>query len=62
MLATGGSACKAIELIVERGVPEDNIIFVNFIASQKGIDVVTQRFPSLKIVTAAIDADMDEHR
>lgn len=62
MLATGGSAYKAIELIRERGITEENIVFVNFIASRKGIDVVTERFPKLTIVTAAIDQHMNSHR
>ncbi|KAI9731644.1 MAG: hypothetical protein M1818_007774 [Claussenomyces sp. TS43310] len=60
MLATGGSACLAIELITAQGVPEENIIFVNFVASRQGIDVVTRRFPRLAIVTAAIDEKMNE--
>ncbi len=62
MLATGGSSCKAIDLIKERGIDEENIIFVNFVASKKGIRVVTERFPRLRIVTAAVDADLDDHR
>jgi len=55
MLATGGSAGKAIDLIIEAGVPEENIVFVNVLASQKGLDILTERFPKLRIATAAVD-------
>jgi uracil phosphoribosyltransferase len=29
--ATGGSAMKAVEVIMDHGVPEDRIIFVNLV-------------------------------
>ena len=31
ILATGGSAMKAVEVIMEHGVPEDRIIFINLV-------------------------------
>lgn len=55
MLATGGSACAAIDAIKEAGVAEENIIFINILAAQHGISVLFDRFPSLRLVTAAID-------
>lgn len=58
MLATGGSASRAIELLKEAGVSEVNIIFVNLVASKEGITKITARFPLMKLVTAAIDEDM----
>ena len=61
MLATGGSVCLAIQLILDQGVSEDKIVFVNVIASKKGLEVVQTRFPQLTIVTAAIDAVLDEN-
>ncbi|KAG6861496.1 hypothetical protein C0995_015923 [Termitomyces sp. Mi166 len=32
MLATGGSAMKAVEVLMENGVPEERIIFVNLVS------------------------------
>lgn len=58
MLATGGSASKAISILKEAGVPEEEIIFVNVVASQYGINKVLDQFPKLRIVTAAVDSDM----
>lgn len=62
MLATGGSACKAISIIKEQGVPESNIIFVNVIASTHGLGVIGKQFPDVTVVTAAVDSDLDEKK
>lgn len=62
MLATGGSASKAIELLKERGVQEEDMVFVNLVASRKGLDVLLGRFPNLKLVTAAIDNDLTKSK
>jgi uracil phosphoribosyltransferase len=55
MLATGGSACAAIDVIKAQGVPEENIIFVNVLASQVGVERLFSRFPGIRLVTAAVD-------
>ncbi|KAL4971611.1 uracil phosphoribosyltransferase-domain-containing protein [Aspergillus desertorum] len=55
MLATGGSAIKAIDVLKETGVREEDIVFVNLVASRKGLETIMQRFSRLRLVTAAID-------
>ncbi|RVX66951.1 hypothetical protein B0A52_09075 [Exophiala mesophila] len=62
MLATGGSICKAVELVLERGVPESNIVIVNVMSSRFALSVVGDRFPQLKIVTAAIDETLNSQK
>lgn len=37
-LATGGSAMKAVEVLMEHGVPEDRIIFINLVSTNLGDD------------------------
>lgn len=37
MLATGGSAIKAIETLIENQVPQERIIFVNLICCPEGL-------------------------
>ncbi|MBA0779495.1 hypothetical protein Gotri_003745 [Gossypium trilobum] len=51
----GNSANHAIELLVQKGVPESHIIFLNLISAPEGIHCVCKRFPSLKIVTSEIE-------
>ncbi|WOL15885.1 uridine kinase-like protein 1, chloroplastic isoform X1 [Canna indica] len=60
VLGTGNSANQAIQLLIEKGVPESRIIFLNLISAPEGIHCVCQRFPSLKIVTSEIDAGLNE--
>ncbi|KAI1372218.1 uracil phosphoribosyltransferase-domain-containing protein [Hypoxylon crocopeplum] len=58
MLATGGSSSKAIEILKEAGVCEENMIFVNLLAAKKGVNEVLSRFPGLRLVTAAVDDEL----
>ncbi|XP_047334444.1 uridine/cytidine kinase UKL1, chloroplastic [Impatiens glandulifera] len=60
VLATGNSANQAIELLIQKGVPESHIIFLNLISAPEGIEAVSKRFPSLKIVTSEIDAALNK--
>lgn len=59
MLATGGSVIKAVETIRAHGVAEESIVLVNIISSQPGLDVVSRKYPSLKIVSAAVDRELN---
>ncbi|CAK9784980.1 unnamed protein product [Cutaneotrichosporon oleaginosum] len=59
MLATGGSCLKAIEVLLEQGVKEERILFLNLIASPEGIKNVQAKFPKLKVITAWVDEGLD---
>ncbi|OWZ43825.1 uracil phosphoribosyltransferase [Cryptococcus neoformans Tu401-1] len=61
MLATGGSCIKAIEVLLDHGVQEEKILFLNLIASPEGINKVCTRFPKLTIITAWVDEGLDDH-
>ena len=58
MLATGASACMAIDKVKASGVSERNIVFVNLLASREGLSILTLRYPEIRVVTAAIDEDL----
>jgi uracil phosphoribosyltransferase len=62
MLATGGSANKAIEVLIDHGVHEERILFVNLICAPEGIDCVLKAHPKVKIVTAAVDQGLNEQK
>nr|XP_011468320.1 PREDICTED: uridine kinase-like protein 5 isoform X2 [Fragaria vesca subsp. vesca] len=61
VLSSGNSAIKAISLLLSKGVPEANIIFLNLIAAPEGIHAVCKRFPMLKFVTSEIDLSLNEY-
>ena len=60
MLATGGSACRAIKVLVDNGVPEENIVFLNLIAAPEGIEKMKELYPKVPIITTMIDEKLNE--
>ncbi|KAF8164781.1 armadillo/beta-catenin/plakoglobin [Crassisporium funariophilum] len=60
MLATGGSAMKAVEVLIEHGVPEERIIFINLVAAPEGLTTFCSRYPLLKVITGWIDEGLNE--
>lgn len=62
MLATGGSALMAAEVLIKKGVPEDHILFLNLIASPEGAKRFAQQFPKLRIITAFVDQGLNEKK
>jgi len=60
MLATGGSAIKAVEVLMEHGVPEQRIIFINLVAAPEGLKSFCGRFPSVRVITGWIDEGLNE--
>lgn len=61
-LHKGGSALMAVEVLRQKGVPEDRILFLNLIASPEGADNFAEKFPKVRIVTAFIDEGLDEKK
>ncbi|KAJ1834284.1 Uracil phosphoribosyltransferase, synthesizes UMP from uracil [Coemansia sp. RSA 2711] len=62
MLATGGSAIKCIEVLLEAGVKEECILFVNLICAPEGALMMLEKFSKLQIITAEIDEGIDEQK
>jgi len=60
MLATAGSACKAITILKDHNIKEENIIFINLVAAPEGVKRMQESFPSIKIITAALDDSLNE--
>lgn len=58
MLATGGSAVAAIEMLKERGLK--NIRFMCLVAAPEGVEVLNEAHPDVPIYTAALDEKLNE--
>ena len=58
MLATGGSAVAAMDLLAELGVK--HVRMVNLVAAPEGIRRVQAHYPDLPIFTAAVDRRLNE--
>ncbi len=59
MLATGNSAIDAIKNFINKGVKEENIIFVSLISSPEGVDKVSSRYNKVRIITASMDKGLN---
>ena len=60
MLATGGSACDAIELLKGKGVTK--IKFLCIISAPEGLKRVTKEHPDVKIYTSCIDDHLNKNK
>ena len=60
MLATGGSAVEAINLLKKEGV--QNIKFMCIIAAPEGLDALTTAHPDVQVYCAALDEKLDENK
>ena len=47
MCATGGTAVMCIQKLIESGVPEENITFINLVCAEEGVDKVLKAFPKV---------------
>lgn len=59
MLATGGSAMQAMQVLLDHGVRPDRILFLNVLASPEGLQAVYKRFPQIKVISAWVDESLD---
>ena len=59
MLATGGSACDAIDSLKRRGCTD--IRLMNLVAAPEGIEAVQKRHPDVDIYVAAVDECLNEN-
>jgi uracil phosphoribosyltransferase len=58
MLATGGSAAQALDLIKEAG--GRNPLMICVVAAPEGVKVLEKRHPEVKIYTAALDEGLND--
>lgn len=59
MLATGGSAVAAIQILKDKGVK--NIHFMCIIAAPEGVKAMTDAHPDVDLYIGAIDEKLNEH-
>ena len=59
MLATGGSACDAIDLLKKRGCK--NIKFMAIIGAPEGVSKVAEAHPDVNVYVSTLDRQLNEH-
>lgn len=59
MLATGGSAALAVDLLKAKGAKR--IVQISLVAAPEGVAHLVSEHPDIRIVTAALDRELNEH-
>lgn len=60
MLATGGSAAQAIEVLFKAGAQD--IVHICVVAAPEGVRLLNERFPQVRIVAASIDRGLNDRK
>lgn len=60
MLATGNSSTKALEMVINKGYSPEKITLCCALSTMIGIEQLHQKYPGLKIITAAIDPELND--
>lgn len=60
-MATGAAAIMAIRVLLDHDVPEENILLVSLLMALPGVHSVAYAFPGVKLVTTAVDNDIDNN-
>lgn len=60
MLATGGSAGQAIEVLMQAGAQD--IVHICVVAAPEGVRFLNERYPSVRIVSASLDRGLNERK
>ncbi|KAA1466262.1 PRTase-like protein [Dentipellis sp. KUC8613] len=58
LIATGGTAVAALNMIVDWGIPVSKIKVLAVLASEQGLAQVQSQFPGLEIWVAAVDSEL----
>lgn len=59
-VATGAAAMMAIRVLLDHDVLEGNILIVSLLMAESGVHSIAYAFPKVKIVTSAIDPEIND--
>jgi len=58
LVATGGTACATITMLLDWGLSIKNITLLAVLGSQPGLERITQEYPELEIWVGAVDKEL----
>ncbi|KAG1688579.1 Uridine-cytidine kinase-like 1 [Nymphon striatum] len=59
-VATGAAAMMAIRILLDHDIPEENIQLCSLLMAESGVHTIAYAFPKVKIITSAVDPDINE--
>ncbi|KAL5017456.1 hypothetical protein ScPMuIL_007045 [Solemya velum] len=60
-VATGAAAMMAIRVLLDHDVPEQNITLTSLLMAESGVHSVAYVYPKVKIVTTAVDKEVNDN-
>ncbi|XP_038057175.1 uridine-cytidine kinase-like 1 isoform X2 [Patiria miniata] len=60
-VATGAAAMMAIRVLLDHDVPQENIMLLSLLMAESGVHTVAYAFPKVKIVTTAVDKEVNDN-
>jgi uracil phosphoribosyltransferase len=61
MLATGGSAAYALDVVLNHGADPARIRFMALVAAPEGVRLLRSRHPEVRVYVAALDSHLNDH-
>ncbi|CAO3606763.1 unnamed protein product [Cunninghamella blakesleeana] len=61
-IGTGAAGLMAIRVLLDHEVKEENIIFLTFLSTPIGLNVIKKAFPKVKIVTSMVDPVLNKDK
>lgn len=59
-VATGAAAMMAIRVLLDHDVPEEKIFLCSLLMAESGVQTVAYAFPKVKLVTTAVDKEVND--
>ncbi|KAI0989633.1 hypothetical protein GJ496_008304 [Pomphorhynchus laevis] len=60
-VATGAAAIMAIRVLLDHGVPQENISVISLLMSSFGYQSVAYVYPDVTIITSSVDSELSEN-
>ncbi|XP_061785559.1 uridine-cytidine kinase-like 1 isoform X1 [Nerophis lumbriciformis] len=60
-VSTGAAALMAVRVLLDHDVPEDKIFLLSLLMAEMGVHSVAYAFPKVRIITTAVDKEVNEH-
>ena len=61
MLATGGSAAHAVDIVLRQGADPARVRFMALVAAPEGLRLFRSRHPAIPVYVAALDSHLNDH-
>jgi uracil phosphoribosyltransferase len=62
MIATGGSISATIDILLNKGAQQENIIVTGVLAAPEGLDSLKKYFPKIRVVVGKVDLGLNSSK